>query len=92
MKKVFAYTKDQKLSKKVLDALVDAGYIPVPVDGFDCVRVLEPMPDIPIAETSIVFWAALETIRARKSFGSDELKRDFADRIMNAIEGRRAKE
>ena len=83
MKKIFAYTKDQKISKPILAALLEAGYIPISVDSFDCIRVIEPIPDLPLADTSIIFASALEAMRKYKQYGSEDVKQLFANRILD---------
>lgn len=81
MKKIFAYTKGEKLSKDIIQALVEADYIPIRVDSFDSIRVIEPLPDLSLDDASIIFAAALETIRNKEPYLGPDVKTDFANRI-----------
>lgn len=79
MNKIFAYTKDAKLTKKTLDKLAEAGYIPVPVDSLDCIRLIEPVPD---AEASLIFQSAIKTLMAEK-YGDN--KSVFGKFVLQAV-------
>ncbi len=75
MKKIFAYTKDAELTPDTLAQITKAGYVPVPVANFDCIRVIEPIPD---AEGSLIFNSAIRSLRESKS---NLTRENFAEHI-----------
>lgn len=86
MPKIFAYTKDAKLTKKTIDLIAGSGFIPVPVESLDCIRIIESIPD---AESSIIFRAAVETLLIETY--SDQ-KKTFATKVLKAIVQNQAKQ
>jgi hypothetical protein len=78
--KIFAYTKEAKLDKKTLKMLTDDGYIPIPVESLDCIRVFEPIPD---AESNIIFDAAIQTLMSGDSFTDN--KKKFGELVLKSF-------
>ena len=53
------YIRGTEMSAETLDELRTAGYLPLAVDSFDSVRVIEPLPD---ANGSLLLRAAMKAI------------------------------
>lgn len=78
MKPIFMYLKECKLSDRQLRKLTDAGYVTLPVDSFDSVRIAEPllMGSNPIAK------AAYEAIA---NSGYSSIPEKFGRRVAQAL-------
>ncbi len=82
MEKIFAYTKDAKLTRKVIDQLAEAGYIPVPVDSLDAIRIIEPLPD---ADAALLLNSAVEALLK----SNDAARVNFATETLTALVNRK---
>jgi ferritin-like protein len=80
MKKIFAYTKAAGLPKRVIRDIADAGYVPVPVENFDCVRLIEPIAE---AENSALIKTAFRAIQQSK--GYDNVREQFAKMLLDEL-------
>jgi hypothetical protein len=85
--KIFAYTKDANLSRKSLQRLEEAGYIPVPVENFDCIKLIEPMPD---AAAGAILSAALTAIKRHGREYGKSAREEFALALLEALLNRNA--
>lgn len=58
-KQIFLYTAEAKLTSHALAELRKSGVIPIKVDNFDAVKLIDPLL---VADRSVVFDAAIEAI------------------------------
>lgn len=81
-KQVFLYNTNAKLTKGDLDALREAGFVPIKVANFDDVRVIDPLMD---ADRNAVWMSAMEAIaKADSNNGPKSIfGRLLAERLCN---------
>lgn len=65
MKRIFVYTPEAKLTKKLIAEIEAAGYICIKTPNFDAVRIIEPIPDI---DTSVMAAHAIKLIMESPSY------------------------
>jgi hypothetical protein len=56
---LFLYLKDCKIEESVLKKLESAGYLPIAVESFDAIKIVEP---VPIGATNAITRAAMECL------------------------------
>ena len=76
---LFLYLKTCKLEKAMLKKLTDAGYIPIAVESFDDVKIVEPLP---LRSTNGIIRAAFSTI-AESEWSS--VKEKFGNKVARTL-------
>lgn len=76
---IFLHLKSCRMGKLVIQQLIAAGYIPIEVQSFDDVKIVEP---IPLLQHQTIASAALGTIA---SAGYSSVAEDFGKRIAKAL-------
>lgn len=65
MKRIFVYTPEARLPKKMITEIEAAGYICVKTPNFEAVKIIEPIPDI---DASLVASKAVKLIMESPSY------------------------
>ncbi len=78
---LFLYLKSCKMEKSVLAKLRDAGYLPIAVESFDAIKVVEPLP---LAASNSIIRAAFSTI-AESEWSS--IKEKFGSKVARILAG-----
>ena len=76
---LFLYLKSCKLEKPMLKKLQDAGYIPIAVESFDDIKIVDALP---IGATNAISRAAFQTI-AESDLGG--VKERFGNKIARTL-------
>jgi len=76
VKRIFVYTPEAKLPKKLIDEIEKAGYICVKTPNFDAVKIIEPIPDV---DASLVASFAIKLIMERPTYS--DIRKEFTEYV-----------
>lgn len=80
MKRIFVYTPEAKLPKKMIAEIEAAGYICVKTPNFDAVKIIEPIPDV---DASLVASKAVSLIMESPSYL--DLRKEFTKYVTKLV-------
>lgn len=80
MKRIFVYTPEAKLPKKMIAEIEAAGYICVKTPNFDAVKIIEPIPDV---DASLVASKAVSLIMESPSYAN--IKEEFTKYVTKLV-------